>query len=177
MSLKSGQRAIINEPFFERILNRMGFQTIYPELLSLSEQVSLFSKADIICGLSGSALHNCVFMRPHSLLIEIADLRSPETTHPMQAICNDLGNIKYHHIPFSGHVIHQEKQLGSIDIAPLITRIETIVKQHEVEQGLSASPRRSTLVPREHCLLNALMITKNGLRLLKWKLTQDIMRM
>jgi capsular polysaccharide biosynthesis protein len=176
MSLRSGQRVIINEPIFECVLNKMGFETIYPELLSLAEQVSLFNQADIICGLSGSALHNCVFMRPHSLLIEIADLRSRDTTHPMQMICNNLSNITYHLIPFSGLVIHQENQLGSISITPLVRQIESIVKQYRVEQGMPNSTRAHSAT-LERCRLNTLMIMKNSLRLLKWVLIKKILRM
>jgi hypothetical protein len=172
ISLKSGERAVINEPCIEHALSRMGFLTIYPELLSFSKQVSLFHHADIICGLSGSALHNCVFMRPNSLLIEIADLRSLDATHPMQQVCNELSSVAYRLVPFSGHILHREKQLCVISLMPMTSEIEAIIKNHQVAEGLT-SPSREATFSFHWLYTSAMMITKNILRLFKWQLMRD----
>jgi hypothetical protein len=172
MSLKFGQRVVINEPFIENTLNRMGFLTIYPELLSFPEQVSIFHQADIICGLSGSALHNCVFMRPNALLIELADLRSLDSTHPMQDICNGLSNVAYHLIPFSGYILQQDKQLVIINHTSLLSQIKAILREHKVGQALTPTSR-ANLTSLKSCHTSALMITKNILRLFKWWLMRN----
>lgn len=169
MSLRSGQRAIINEPFIERMLSKMGFHTVYPELLSFQEQVSLFQRADIVCGLSGSALHNCVFMRSNALLIEIADLRSPNTTHPMQCICNQLSNINYHFIAFSGRILDRDKQVGLFALDQLVARIAAMLSQHQADHRL-VPPTRKSLVSLRHFHVHALMITINIIRLFKSRL-------
>ncbi len=166
MSLRSGQRAIINEPFIERMLSKMGFLTVYPELLSFPEQVSLFQRADIVCGFSGSALHNCVFMRSNALLIEIADLRSPNTTHPMQDICNQLSNISYHFIAFSGRILDRDKQVGLAAHHQLVPQIAARLSQHQAEHRLMP-PTRTSMASLRYCHLHALMITMNIIRLFK----------
>jgi hypothetical protein len=145
----------------------MGFLTVYPELLSFPEQVSLFHQADVICGLSGSALHNCVFMRPHTVLIEIADLRSLDATHPMQKVCNELTNVNYHFIPFSGYILHQGNQIGIISHTPLISHIAAILSRLQGGQELT-TPFRTSSNSLKRCFTSILMIIKNILRLFKW---------
>lgn len=55
------QRRMLNEDAIERHLVRLGFEVIYPELLSFSEQVRKFSSARIVVGSCSSALTNCIF--------------------------------------------------------------------------------------------------------------------
>mgnify|MGYP001810365253 CR=1 FL=1 len=169
ISLTTGQRAILNEPIIESMLRRMGFITVYPELLSLRDQISLFHRANIVCGLSGSALHNCVFMGRDSLLIEVGDPRSNDTTHPMQLICNRLSSVTYRFIPFSGKILNNNKQLGLIECSKVIPEIEDLLRQYLLEQRLAPTVR-SRPIPvslRNYCN-NMLMISVNILRLFKW---------
>ncbi|WP_159818519.1 DUF563 domain-containing protein [Cyanobium sp. Copco_Reservoir_LC18] len=173
MSLKTGERAILNEPIIEHSLKKMGFLTIYPELLSFPEQVSLFHHADVVCGLSGSALHNCLFMRPKTLLIEIADLRSKDEVHPMQDICNELSDIIYHIVPFSGHSLHKEKQIGIINNSQLASKIDSVLKQHQLKGELSHTPLSYTALLRLS-FISALVLSKVILRLIKWWIIRNI---
>lgn len=103
------ERAIVNEPLIERLAERCGFTVVYPETLTLAQQVRMFASADVVCGLSGSALHQCVFMRPGSELLEIGDVRSGRRAHPMQELCNMLSDCTAEFLPFRGFVLSKER--------------------------------------------------------------------
>ncbi len=54
-------RRIVNEEELEAKLIAGGFEIIYPESLTLSEQIHLFNSREIIAGCSGSAFHGAMF--------------------------------------------------------------------------------------------------------------------
>lgn len=55
------QRQLLNEAEIIDVLTRQGFEVVYPEKLSFSEQVGLYHNAAIIVGSASSALTNCIF--------------------------------------------------------------------------------------------------------------------
>ena len=61
--VSSGVMRVINERFLEQGLQSQGFTVVYPELLSLAEQIELFASADLIVGFAGSAFHVSAFAR------------------------------------------------------------------------------------------------------------------
>lgn len=177
ISLKTGQRAIINEPFMEKALSRMGFITIYPELLSFSEQVVLIHHADVICGLSGSALHNCVFMNPEAILIEILDARSPTATHPMQQICNELSQATTYFIPFEGYILNREQKMSIINSRKVTLQIAEILCQYGLNSEAIKNIDWNFTKQGELFQTNCLMIGKNSLRLLKsWLIPKKFLK-
>ncbi len=62
-------RTIINETQVESILKKYGFETIYPETLDFSYQVSLYQNADYIVATAGSALLNIIFCNPGTKIL------------------------------------------------------------------------------------------------------------
>jgi capsular polysaccharide biosynthesis protein len=52
---------VFNEPAIEKILAKIGYAIIYPETLSLPEQVKLISTADIVAGFDGSQFYSLLF--------------------------------------------------------------------------------------------------------------------
>jgi len=173
-SIKAGERAVINEPFIEKALNRIGFETIYPELLSFQEQIKLINSASVICGLPGSALHNCVFMKPGSILIEIADARSPGASHPMQQICNKLSRSISYFIPFDGIILNKKKWISVINSKNIKLKIAEILDRHKLNKQLSLNNKRRYKEQFKLYGMYCFMIIKNILRLIKWGvLSQD----
>jgi len=66
------RRDIVNEEEVERLLaDRFGFTVVYPETLSIVEQIQLFHGADVVVGPIGSALCSIVFARPGTKLVQI----------------------------------------------------------------------------------------------------------
>ena len=63
------QRQLVNEAEIGGLLERYGFETIYPETLTFLEQVKLFHSAEIIIGSSSSALSNCLVCGPGCTIV------------------------------------------------------------------------------------------------------------
>ena len=82
-------------------LEAQGFQCIYPETLSLSDQVRSLSTAAVVSGFAGSQLHNSIFCPRDALIIGIGDLRTPD--HPLifQELCGEIAKNTYHHVKYS----------------------------------------------------------------------------
>lgn len=59
--MKASGRRKFNEAEVIDVLQNFGFETVFPEELSFSEQISLFSHADFIIGGSGAAFTNLLF--------------------------------------------------------------------------------------------------------------------
>lgn len=66
------RRPLANEAEIEALFARRGFTIVNPEALSFADQVCLFSRARIIAGPGGSALHNMVFSRPDTRILILA---------------------------------------------------------------------------------------------------------
>tara|TARA_B100000795_G_scaffold138512_1_gene103508 strand:+ start:382 stop:1476 length:1095 start_codon:yes stop_codon:yes gene_type:complete len=62
---------IINSEEVWRFLEKRGFKKLRLSEIGFSEQVSLFSTADVIIGAHGAGLSNIIFSRPETKIIEI----------------------------------------------------------------------------------------------------------
>ena len=67
----SGRRGIVNEAAFHATLTEQGFEIVRLETMSLREQITLFSEANVIVGMHGAGFSNVVFCAPGAKLIEI----------------------------------------------------------------------------------------------------------
>jgi hypothetical protein len=54
---------VVNELIIEKVLAKIGYKIIQPELLTLQEQVRLMCKADIVAGFDGSAFFSLLFSK------------------------------------------------------------------------------------------------------------------
>ena len=63
-----------------------GFEVIYPEQFkSFIDQINYFSECKVIAGISGSALSNCIFMKPGGIMIELSSFFKPDpNNHPFE---------------------------------------------------------------------------------------------
>lgn len=90
--LKTSQmhRSVANENRLEEMFASYGFEIVYPERLSFPEQILTCGNAEVLAGLSGSALANSLFMRPRSTVFQMPHprLRSDmaEDRHFTQAL-------------------------------------------------------------------------------------------
>jgi len=67
----SGLRPLRNEADLIAALDRLGFEAVRPETMSLSDQIMLFRQAEAIVAPHGSALTNLGFARPGCLVVEL----------------------------------------------------------------------------------------------------------
>ncbi len=96
------ERVVANEVEMEREFLRRGFRVLYPETMGFEDQIALYSRADCMAGISGSGLHNSIFMRPQATVIELGDARYGGLPAPSQALCNKVSGVKPEFIPFVG---------------------------------------------------------------------------
>jgi hypothetical protein len=96
------ERVVANEVAVEAEFEARGFQVLYPETLSFEQQVGYYSRAQWVAGVSGSGLHNSLFMQPTANLIELGDPRYDGAPAPTQALCNYISGVHSEFIPFEG---------------------------------------------------------------------------
>ncbi len=67
----SGKRMILNEAAVEQLMTNYGYKIIYPEQLTLRDQINIFSRTSHLASIHGAGLSNMVFMPAQSAIIEI----------------------------------------------------------------------------------------------------------
>jgi hypothetical protein len=125
-SRRQSSRVIANEGRIERLFMRHGFDVIYPERTPFDRQLELYSDAAILAGISGSGLHNVVFLDPGSTVIELGDGRYHDEPAPTQALCNHVAGAEGAFIPFSGRRIPEAGVL-LYDLPLLQRQVEAIL--------------------------------------------------
>lgn len=74
---QSASRRIVNEDAVFEIASRHGFERVFPELMSVEEQICLFRDAGAVAGALGAGLANAAFLPEGAALIEFApEMRS-----------------------------------------------------------------------------------------------------
>lgn len=63
-----------------------GFEVARPETLTVDDQLALVADADLVAGVSGSALHLSAFAPTAARVLEVGDLRSPDQPVAMQVV-------------------------------------------------------------------------------------------
>lgn len=96
------ERVVANEVEMELEFQHRGYRVLYPETMSFEDQVALYSRAEKVAGISGSGLHNSLFMQPEAKVIELGDPRYDGAPAPSQALCNKVSGVRTAFIPFVG---------------------------------------------------------------------------
>jgi hypothetical protein len=120
------ERVVANEVEIEDVFRANGFEIVYPETLTFSEQVALCARASVIAGISGSGLHNGAFMRSGTLLIELGDPRYDGRPAPTQALCNHIAGVRSAFIPFAG-AMFGPKSTMLFDVSSVETALTEIL--------------------------------------------------
>jgi capsular polysaccharide biosynthesis protein len=93
------RRELLGEAELDEVAARAGFSVIYPEELGVIEQVRLAAGADLIAGVSGTALHLSVFCGRDTRVLELGDARAPEGLPNQQVISAARGH-RYGALPY-----------------------------------------------------------------------------
>ena len=113
-------RAYSNASAVDELFRRRGFTVVYPEDLTVVEQIALVRDAEIVAGPSGSALHLAAFMRS-GRVIELGDSRSTTDLVVTQRAIAAVKNQLIVHLPF------RADSSGAFDIAHLDERLGSVV--------------------------------------------------
>jgi capsular polysaccharide biosynthesis protein len=96
-------RVVANEVWVERAFEDHGFEVLYPEQITFPEQVARYRNAEVVAGISGSGLHNSIFMREGCVVLELGDPRYGGRPAPTQVLCNTVSGVHSTFIPFTGN--------------------------------------------------------------------------
>lgn len=109
--LAGGVSRLVDEADLERKLERRGFDVIYPETLSLPEQVALFARRRFIVGTAGSALHTALMSAPGRRILA---LNIHQHLHANYALFDRLGGQRafYYFVPGSTEGEHPGFSVG-----------------------------------------------------------------
>lgn len=106
----------------EAVFRQTGFDILYPEQMTMDEQLERYRGAEVIAGFSGSALHNIVFSSPNTVLIEVGDQRAPNGFLKTQDMLNCVSLAKAFKIP-----MRQSDDGNNVDLDQLKARLATIL--------------------------------------------------
>lgn len=123
LATRSGRRCL-NEGELEAALSGLGVEIVHPDLLSVREQIALFSNAELIVGCSGAGMFNAVFSPGHARVIEIESSSAWSYAHTglfsslglrhgfVWGLAQDEGGAGGPHRPFN------------VDVAAVCARVE-----------------------------------------------------
>ncbi|MDI7776356.1 glycosyltransferase 61 family protein [Asticcacaulis sp. EMRT-3] len=97
----SARRSVPNIADIENALRDRGYAIVFPETLSIPEQIRIMREARVVIGEDGSALHNIIFSHPG---MRLGVLSWPERTNLWHmGICQILGHsLAYCGLPDAG---------------------------------------------------------------------------
>lgn len=102
LNARRSERIVANEVRIEAIFARRGFRVVYPEETGFEAQLRLYCNAAVLAGPSGSALHNSLFMREGTRVVELGDPRYRGEPSPTQALCDAVAGVRSDFVPFAG---------------------------------------------------------------------------
>ena len=123
--LVHGNQPMRNEREVEALFSSMGFRILHPQYWSFAQQVALYQRADIIAGAEGSALHNSVFMRPGTHVINIGTPRRNTGLTLNQRMCDSLSGAHSHFLPFRG--VARRHGRADYDVHDLRAQLQRLV--------------------------------------------------
>lgn len=93
---KNPRRFIINENEVKNTLENLGFQTLYAEELSFTEQIKIFKNTSCLIGLHGAGLANMIVLQENCKVLELRN-KSDMTNNCYYSMANALG-LKYFYL-------------------------------------------------------------------------------
>ncbi|WP_165362750.1 glycosyltransferase family 61 protein [Promicromonospora panici] len=113
-------RSYANSGAVDDLFRQRGFMVVYPEELTVADQVGLVRDAEIVAGAGGSALHLAAFMRS-GRVIELGDKRSRTNLIATQRAIAAVKSQLIVHLPF-----HADFR-GAFDVGSLDERLASII--------------------------------------------------
>ena len=94
---KANYRKVVNEDALCAVLRNHGFEVLYGEELSLSEQIDIFSSAATLLGVHGAGLMNAIFMHSGSKVIELRKNENGPTNVGYWHLADSLNHSFYYY--------------------------------------------------------------------------------
>lgn len=97
---RNNSRSIINEQELDQLMLKNGFSVLYPEELSIENQIEIIANSMVLCGVSGSSLHLSAFCQYGSTIIELGDMRTYKNPLPNQVVIDAAKEHKSLHVAY-----------------------------------------------------------------------------
>lgn len=94
------KREVKNDGQLDDVMMELGFDVVHPQELSLEDQLQVMADAQVLAGVSGSALHQSVFGGSDMHVIEIGDLRSRNSPLPTQRLVDSAQGRPRTFVPY-----------------------------------------------------------------------------
>jgi capsular polysaccharide biosynthesis protein len=125
---RGASRIMLNEGEVIVELQKMGFDIVEPENLSVQDQIKIFSSASVVVGPSGSGLFNTMFCHPATKVI---DLQSEP--HWIYSYTGMYSSLKLDYGIFVGRVDPEDKtpihRQWTVNVDALVSRIKTFMAE------------------------------------------------
>jgi capsular polysaccharide biosynthesis protein len=95
-------KRIANLAQIEEIAAQLGFEIINTETVHIKEQLRKYANCSIIAGFDGTSMHNCLFARPGTVVVDLGDVRARNKPHLMQSIAQAVSNVRMFFVPYKG---------------------------------------------------------------------------
>lgn len=99
--LKKADRSDIGESQFVKIFSKNGYEVVEPSGLTLREQIWLLKNAEQIVAVSGTLMHNLVFVNDEVQIVALDRQGYPMLSHEYQGPINQMRALQITHIDAS----------------------------------------------------------------------------
>ncbi|MFT8346356.1 glycosyltransferase family 61 protein [Gluconobacter oxydans] len=123
----SANRHVPNEAELAAELEKLGFERVHPETLSLSEQIRLFSDAGMVMGMLGAGMANIAWCQPGTLVYELVPSHH---INPCFAAMATQGGLKYWADVFETGAVqenHTDDAAIPLPVADILDRVRELV--------------------------------------------------
>lgn len=127
---KSEHRRLLNIEEIESLMVSRGFEIVFPEALTFTNQVKLFSQAQLVIGQTGAGFANLMFC-PENCKALILINHHPQTNYYLFSNLAQILNIELQFIPGTDVIEHVDKSLQNdfiISKSLLNKTIDTLVE-------------------------------------------------
>jgi capsular polysaccharide biosynthesis protein len=118
------RRELLGETELDALVARLGFTVVYPEELDVVEQVRLAAGADLIAGVSGTALHLSAFAGSGTRVLELGDARAPNGLPNQQVISSAAGH-RHGLLPYVAGP-QATARIGAFDLRSVAAHLESL---------------------------------------------------
>lgn len=130
-------RRIVDEEKLIIALEKLGFECVRLELLTVKEQVELFQRAEIVVGPHGAGLTNLAYCRPGTAVLEISPTSRPCRYFHCLSHLNELAFRVYF-----GRAVRRPGHVGTeadieIDLAAVLQEVQDLLSS--VEQPVACA--------------------------------------
>ncbi len=119
-------REAVNDNQLDAEMEKLGFDVIHPEKLTINEQLDVVAESGIIAGVSGSALHLSAFSNSGLSVIELGDGRSRHRGLPTQSLIDEGSGNSHYFVP-----LIESDEAGARDINSTCASVRDIVSTIE----------------------------------------------